>query len=154
MKFFNWKKEEIKNVEDIGENTYTEVDGKEEKVIEILNCVKEFKEKEKQNAEKEKMKEDKDFMNDDTMIDIGKDEKATLKDLINIYKNVKKNEDDEKMKDKKEEKNKLELEEKNSYQLVCTSRSIKAYSNNRPCPKRTRNCWISIKSRHFNFVAS
>jgi len=109
MKFFNWKKEEVKNVEEIGENTYTEFDGKDVKVTEMINCVEKFN-------EKEKMKDDKDFANDDTMIDIG-DEKVTMKDLKNLYKSAKKNEDDEDMKKKKEEKNRLELEEKNRLEL-------------------------------------
>ena len=116
-KFWNLIKEDVKNVDEIGENTYTEVDGKDVKVTEMLNYVKESKEKEKQNAEKEKMKEDKDFMNDDQMVDIGKDEKVSLKDLVNIYKGAKKNETDEDEKKKKEEKNRLEIEEKNRLEI-------------------------------------
>lgn len=115
-KFWNLIKEDVKNVDEIGENTYTEVDGKDVKVTEMLNYVKESKEKEKQNAEKEKMKEDKDFMNDDKMVKIG-DEKVSLKDLVNIYKGAKKNEMDEDEKKKKEEKNRLEIEEKNRLEI-------------------------------------
>ncbi len=119
LDFFKMKRETVNSLSDIDKNTYMEYEGRNVKILEIINAVdedmkKESKEKDDKEKENEHDKKGKAYMDDMYSMN-GKD--MSIREIVNRYKEMtatKKNEqdeDDQKEKDKDNKETKNELSE-------------------------------------------